>query len=303
MVKPDNAQEPYQVWKIMFQTMNPTSKPWYWKENVQEVTHSDDSHHSEEKAAPKGNDTQSTTVGTRERTCDSCAKTSPKLFTNAPWVCLTDGCEKFFRVAGNILSQIGDDNKELQYSEAFINKITTYEKIKNIPTLFEPLPEAVVDGGERYGTEKALRGGMTCPKCRCGSARKYWDRLTCRNCGSEHNATPLPYPLSMIEEETKAHTKKYRVKSDGVTIVLDEDHVEKFIETDEDGMSTRFVFMIKKANGDLIGTFVVERPSDVAKKVPGGADQLYSRIEAEGGNMKFQRNPSRCPDSQSHIKS
>lgn len=289
MVKPADAQEPYPVWKVMFQTIDSTSRPWYWKETI-------------DNAATMNKGTLSTTAGTEERTCNRCGNTSPKIFANASWVCLEDDCEQFFRVAGNILSQIGDDNKELRYSEAFINHIVAYEEINNIPTLFQPLPGTLVEGGDKYGTELALRGGMTCPKCRCGTARKYWDRLACRNCGFEHNVAPLPYPLSLVEEETEAHTEKYRVKDDGVTIKLDEDHVEQFVENDQDGMSTRLVYMIKHANGDLIGSFVVERPSDVAKKAPGGADELYTSIESEGGNMKFQRNPSRCPDSQSHIE-
>ncbi|KAK7715294.1 hypothetical protein SLS64_003993 [Diaporthe eres] len=284
MVKPDNAKEPYQVWKIMFQNMDSTSRPWYWKETTDNVT-----------TMNKG--TLSTTAGTEEKACNGCGNTSPKIFANASWVCLEDDCEQFFRVAGKILSQIGDDNKELRYSETFINHIITYEDIANIPTLFEPIPGALAQGDHKYGTEVALRGGMTCPKCRCGTARKYWDRLACRNCGFEHNAAPLPYPLSLVEKETEAHTKSCRVKDDGVTIELDEDHVQQFIENDQDGMSTRLVYMIKHANGDLIGSFVVERPSDVAKKIPGGADELYTSIESKGGSMKFQRNASRCPDT------
>ncbi|KAI7779599.1 hypothetical protein LA080_000711 [Diaporthe eres] len=290
MVKPNNVQEPYQVWKIMFQTMDSASRPWYWKETIDNASTMNISTRSTRS-------TRSTTAGTDERACNGCGNTSPKIFANASWVCLEDDCEQFFRVAGNILSQIGDDNKELRYSEAFIDHIITYEEIASIPTLFEPLRGALVEGGDQYGTEVALRGGMTCPKCRCGTARKYWDRLACRNCGFEHNVAPLPYPLSMVEKETEAHTKSCRVKDDGVTIELDEDHVQQFVENDQDGMSTRLVYMIKHANGDLIGSFVVERPSDVAKKAPGGADELYTSIESEGGSMKFQRNASRCPDT------
>lgn len=289
IVEPEDAQEPYQVWKVMFQTMDPNSKPWYWKEAIPDTT-------------TVTKNTRSAAVDTQERKCNGCGVTSPKIFANAPWVCLEDNCEKFFRVSGNVLSQIGRDKKELRYSEAFINEVTSYEKIDNIPTLFEPLPEALVEGEGKYGTELALRGGMTCPQCRCGTARKYWDRLACRNCGFEHNVAPLPYPLSLVEDETKAHTKRSRVEADGVTIKVDEDYVEQFVENDEDGMSTRFVFMIKHTNGDLIGTFVVERPSDAARKTRGGADELYTSIEAEGSNMQFQRNPSRNPGSQSPIK-
>ena len=302
MVRPDNVQEPYQVWKLMFQTMNPASKPWYLKADMQNAITTGGSPYTREKDSRTSKDMQTTAAFIKEEICNSCGNTNQKIFENAPWVCLQHGCEHFFQVNGNILSQIGDDNKVLRYSEVFISHVTPYEKITNIPTLFEPLREALVEGGDQYGTEKALRGGMTCPKCRCGTARKYWDRLACRNCGFEHNAAPLPYPLRLVEKETETHTKKCRVKNDGVTIELDENHVDQFIENDEDGVSTRFVFMIRQANGEIIGTFVVDRPSDVAKKAQGGADELYTSIEAEGGNMKFQRNPSRCPGSQSHIK-
>lgn len=302
VVHPDNVQEPYQVWKLMFQTMNPASKPWYLKEDMQNALTTDGCPHIGEKDSQSSKDVQNTAAFIEEKICNSCGNTSQRIFENAPWVCLQHGCGQFFQVNGNILSQIGDDNNVLRYSNAFISRITPYKEVTNIPTLFEPLREALVEGGDQYGTEKALRGGMTCPRCRCGTARKYWDRLSCRNCGLEHNAAPLPYPLSLVEKETETHTIKSRVKNDGVTIELDENHVDQFVENDEDGMSTRFIFMIKQAGGELIGTFVVDRPSDVAKKAQGGADELYTSIEAEGGNMKFQRNPSRCPDSQSHIK-
>lgn len=289
LVKPNGTQEPYQVWKLMFQTMDNTSKPWYWKDTIAKPT-----------TMRKG--TRSTTAGPEQRICNGCGNTSSKIFANAPWVCLEDGCEHFFRVAGNTLSQVGDDNKELRYSESFLNQTIAYEKIENIPTLFEPLPVALIESDLKYGTEKALRGGMTCPKCRCGTARKYWDRLACRNCGFEYSVTPLPYPLSLVEKETEAHTRRCQVEDDGVTIKLSEAHVEKYVDNEQDGMSTRFIFMIKDDNGDLIGTFVVERPSDAAKKAPGGADELYTNIELEGGKMKFQRNPSRCPDSMSRFE-
>lgn len=306
MVKPESVREPYQVWKVMLQTMDPASKPWYWKDDNQHDATLEDSL-DEEKNANDSDDTQETTNVLEETSCTSCGKVGPKIFDNAPWVCLEDGCKEFFQVAGNMLSQIGDDNKELRYSKDFINHITTYENLLNIPTMFQPLPEALIEGGENYGTEKALRGGMTCPKCRCCTSRKYWDRLACCNCGFEYNAAPLPYPLNKVEEENKAHTQKLQAKNaglreDGVTIKQNEDYVDLFVEKDEDGMSTRFIYMIKNARWELIGSFVVERPSDAAKKAPGGANELYTGIEAAGSNMHFQRNPARCPGSKSHTK-
>lgn len=287
LVKPKDVKEPYPVWKIMLQTIDPTSEPWYWKGGIQDVT-------TMSKGTPA--------AGIEERTCNGCGNTSPKIFANAPWVCLQDDCEQFFRVAGNILSQVGDDNKELRYSEDFINQTVTYDMVPGKSTMFQPLPEALVEGGDRYGTEVALRGGMTCPKCRCCTTRKYWDRLACCYCGFEHNFAPLPYPLSLVEKETQVHTKNFRVRNDGVTIKLDGDYVDQFVEAEEDGMSIRLVYMIKDTKGDLVGTFVIERPSDDAKKAPGGADELYHSIEAEGGKMKFQRNPARCPGSKYHIE-
>lgn len=292
----------YKVWKIMLQTLDPSSKPWYWKETIPNVTAIDDPQQAEETGAQTSNGTQSTAASLVEATCISCRSTSPRIFENAPWVCLKDECHAFFKIGGNSLSQIGNDGKELRYSEAFIDHITTYKEIENIPTMFEPLPKALVEGGATFGTETALRSGMTCPHCRCASTRKFWDRLVCRNCGFEHNTPPLPYPLSLVEKETQAHTKGQNVWDDGVTIKLIQDHVEQFVEEDEDGMSTRFVYMIKDANRELVGTLVLERPSELAKKAPGGADNLYTSIEAQGGNMKLQRNPARCPNSQSHFE-
>ncbi|KAG6358498.1 hypothetical protein INS49_014382 [Diaporthe citri] len=44
MVKANTTQERYQVWKVMLQTMDPTSKPWYWKEDIQNATNVGNSH-------------------------------------------------------------------------------------------------------------------------------------------------------------------------------------------------------------------------------------------------------------------
>lgn len=298
LVKPTGIKEPYPVWKIMLQTMDTSSKPWYWSENMQDANTIGDALHVEQGISNNSNSTKAPAVIVEEKACESCGKSNPQIFDNAPWVCLEDECDQFFQVSGKVLSQIGDDNQELRYSNDFINKTVIYDIVPGrSSSMFRPLPEALVEGIDIYGTEKALRAGLTCPKCWCCTARKYWDRLACCYCGFEYNLAPLPYPLSLVDQETKTHTKNMRVRNDGVTIRLNKDHVEQFVEDEDDGMSIRIVYMIKDTNGFLIGTFVIERPSDDAKKGPGGADELYTRIEAEGGKMKFQRNPARCPGS------
>ncbi|KAL1845951.1 hypothetical protein Daus18300_014393 [Diaporthe australafricana] len=305
MVQPETVQKPYQVWKIMLQTMDPTSKPWYWKDDTLNDTTTEDSHITDEENAHDSIDTQATTNYVEKRACTNCEKVGPRIFENAPWVCLEDNCDEFFQVDGKVLSQIGDDSKELRYSEDFINQTTPYDDMQDIPTLFQPLPKDLVEGGDLYGTEEASRGGMTCPDCGCCTSRKYWDRLECCNCFFQNNAFPLHYPLDKVESETTAQTKKLTKKNngglrkDGLTMRMDKHHVDLFTEIDDDKMSTRFIYMIKHADGELIGTFVVERPSNDAKKAPGGADEIYKCIEAEDSNMRFQRNPARCPGSTS----
>ncbi|POS81565.1 hypothetical protein DHEL01_v200003 [Diaporthe helianthi] len=291
----------YRVWKIMLQTMDPTSKPWYWKAAVPDITAVDDPRQPAEAGTQTSNGTDSPAAELVEATCIKCKSKSPKVFDNAPWICLKESCQAFFSIGNKELAQIGDDNKELRYSVDFIRHEKTYKDIKNIPTMFEPLQEALVEGEAIFGTEAVRAGGMTCPECRCASARRYWERLVCPNCSFQHNVPPLPYPLSLVEKETKAHTKMSRVKGDGVTIKLEEAHVKQFAEKDEDGLSTRFIYMITGDDGDLVGTFVVERPTDAAKKSPGGADELYTSIEAEGDTMKLQRSPVRCPDSSAEM--
>ncbi|KAG8167933.1 hypothetical protein KVR01_003622 [Diaporthe batatas] len=284
----------YKVWKLMLQTLDPTSKPWYWKEVIPNTMTIDGPHQPEKTDPQTSNGTESPVSGLLEATCIRCKREGPKVFENATWVCLKEDCDAFFKVGSEELAQIGDDNKELRYSEDFINHNTTYKDINNIPTMFEPLPEALAEDGGIFGTEAFRRSGMTCPECRCASARKHWVGLKCPNCGFEYNMPPIPYPLSLVEEETKRHTKTCRVKDDGVTIKLGEAHVDKFVENDEDCLSTRFIYMIMDDNGYLVGTLVVERPSDASKKAPGGADELYTSIEADGSSMDLQRSPVRC---------
>lgn len=228
------------------------------------------------------------------------------MFSNAPWVCLHEDCEHFFSVDGKPLSQTGDDGEGLRYSKGFLNKAECFNReMKDLPDkihqMFQPLSTSKGANGETlFGTEKELRGGFTCPRCRCCNAQVLWDRNECRNCDFTQDVTPLPYPMELIEKETKEYIKAEQRKGnmlDGVTIAMKPDHVTKFVEPANATTKLLIVYMIKTIDGKLIGTVVLERPTEASKMAPCGADKLLECIQKEGGNMKFRRNPARCPGS------
>lgn len=289
-VQPEGAQTPYPVWRMKLHTIRPDLAPWYWAtENT-----------SDEFTASEGLETNQ---------CAECGQDSHRVFENAPWVCLHEKCEHFFQHKGQMLPQQGNDGKSLRYSQAFMNKAEPSRGVMGdlplyIHQMFQAPTSSIDENGAVWGTEKELRGGFTCPNCGCCNSQVYWDRKECGNCGFSQDATPRPYPMHKVMEETTADVKKFQKRhrmQDGVTIELQPSNVDKFIEVAENG-SDLFIYMMKNAEGKLIGTLVLERPTDNMKQTTCGADKLLDKIQAEGGDMKFRRNPARCPGSKSFSK-
>lgn len=290
-MQPQGMESPYPVWKLKLHTIRTDLKPWYWvdRDGFDNATN------------------QITDQPCLEFVCGDCGRFSPKAFSNAPWVCLREDCKEFFIVDGKALSQTGDDGKDLRYTRGFLKKAESFNReMKDLPDeihqMFQPSSALKsADGETLFGTEKELRGGFTCPTCRCCNAHIFWDRNDCINCGFTQDITPLPYPMDLIESETEKDIKKKQKDGkllDGATIRLMTSHVTKFMEPADARTELLIVYMIKSTEDKLIGTVVLERPTKASKMAPCGADKLFGSIQEEGGKMKFRRNPARCPGSE-----
>lgn len=303
LVQPDGINKPYPVWKIKLHTIRTDLKPWYWADtdDLHDTSHQDSpssqAHHGTDGiAAAESENLHQSSV------CTDCHQISPKVFENAPWVCLQD-CQESFKVSGQFLSQIGDDGKELRYAKGFLNKADCSNgEMKDLSEyvhqMFQPLSTSQGENGKVFlGTEKELRGGFTCPICRCCNSRVYWDRQECRNCGFRQDATPLPISIDEVNKETKNAVKRLKKMSDGATIHMDKEHVTKFVEPTDAMTELLIIYMIKNQEGELIGTVVLERPTDTAKLTLCGADKLLDLLQKEGADMGFRRNPTRCAGS------
>lgn len=306
MVQPQGINAPYPVWKIKLHTIKTDLKPWYWvdTDGVHDAIAQDGfTCHAEYSA-----DSIATAQAEHHHqsfVCVFCGKTSSKVFANAPWVCLQT-CDQFFNVNGKPLSQTGDDGEGLRYAKDFLNKAECSNgEMKDLPTyihqMFQPLSAPMgKDGITTFGTEKELRGGFTCPICRCCNAQVLWDRQQCKNCGFCYDATPLPYPMDNIIEEVREPVRKYQnlgKLADNATISMKQEYVTKFMEPADTMTELLIIYMINNKEGKLIGTVVLERPTDKAKLEPCGADKLLDLLQEEGASMKFRRNPARCPGS------
>ncbi|ROW13697.1 hypothetical protein VPNG_04518 [Cytospora leucostoma] len=304
MVHPEQVNVPYPVSKVRLHTIRTDLLPYYKFLSGHRIDMGDDDSEitqaltaSKDMMGP-----QDTQQHGQKIKCPSCGEIGLKAYANlSSFVCLRRECQMFWHTEdGKLLGQVGDDGKPLRYSVAFLKSTETlYGKRKDlpkdIPQIFQSLRSSIdMDGEKNFGTELILRGGFTCPKCYCCNAKKHWDRLQCRHCGFTKDVTPLPYPMQNIKEETMKFQHKGK-PMDGITVKIDESQVKKVIEVATNG-STLFIYMLTQPDGKLMGTLVVERPSENQKKASCGADELLRKIQEDGSKMKFQRNPARHQD-------
>ncbi|KAK7737287.1 hypothetical protein SLS53_006590 [Cytospora paraplurivora] len=304
MVHPDRVHVPYPVFKVGLHTIRTDLLPYYKFLSGHPVDIGDDD--TEIAQSPTASKDAMVPQDIQQHgqkiKCPCCGEMGLKAYANvSSFVCLRMECQMFWHTEdGKLLGQFGDDGKPLRYSGTFLKSIgTLYGKKKDlpeeIPQIFQPLrPSIDMDGEKNFGTELKLRSGFTCPRCHCCNSKRFWDRLQCRYCGFTKDAVPLPYPMKNIKEETMRFQHKGK-PVDGVTVKIDESQVKKFTEVATNG-SLLFVYMLTQPDGKLMGTLVVERPSEELKKAQCGADELLRKIQEEGSKMKFQRNPARHQD-------
>lgn len=228
--------------------------------------------------------------------CETCQQKSPRIFKIDDFVCLNKKCVEFFRSgsAGEVL-----DAQALEYNEELSNCLQNYPgDLSEVPQVFQPVPQINEDG---FGTEKALRGGMTCPRCGACSRRTTWAGWNCENCSFHAEAFPAPYPLDKVKQESAKKLSKTRpecFREDGVTLQMDESSVEKK-QPRVEGDTTITEYIFRNRNNEAIGTFIHSRPSDALKAAPNGADNLFMEIQAN--DIGLTRYPSRCSGSKSEV--
>lgn len=277
-VKPSRNDKAYIVTKLMLQRIDDVEQPIYLK------------------AAPPT--TSLSSPPCLENECQSCRNTSPSVFDVDSFVCLHQKCQKFFMVNNQ---ELDPDDETLKYRQdlPFSKQVYTGDRTK-IPQQFQPMPEKDTQG---YGTEKALRCGLTCPDCGACSRRITWGGWDCENpsCGYSAHAFPQPYPFEEVMKESSEHTAKKLKNSkffrdDLVTIHMDPTYVEKK-QSPEVGGTTLTEYLIKNDNGDVIGSLVHSRPNDAMQKSQNGANNLFKEIQAE--DIGLRRNAARNSGSRS----
>lgn len=272
--KQEVASAEYPVCKIMLQRISTGEKPTYWK---------------------GGEDTayiRNIQPSFPHFECNTCGKTSPKIFNDQASLCLNHDCDQFFSVDGKKLSRSGE---ELSYSTSFLNWEKPFAGDRStIPATVPPPP---AKSEHDHGTELRCRAGMVCPHCYHCDSRVYYTYWQCGYCGYTVEAEPSPYPMAEIEEEAHKQTKKLdkdfaTFQDDNTTIVINENFVQKFQSEGE--RSVRTIYMVFDSEGNFGGSVVHERPNVAMRQAPGGADELLREVQEPGIAMHLKRNAVRC---------
>lgn len=270
----------YPVFKLRLQRINSEKMPVYWKEKSK-VTQPGD-------IQPSFPDYK----------CNICGMTSPKAFDGKS-ICLRLECRAFFSEDG---MKLAAGEKDLQYSKAFLDWIKPFTgDHSKILEAFQPPPVRDQDG---WGTEKAFRMGMVCPRCGLCNSRVHYDYWKCGCCGFSYTVSPRPYPMGEINDETRKFTEKFlrsklpkyqEFKLDHTTISMNSQFVLKFTNNNEaDRKSIRTIYMIFDKIGQFGGSVVHERPLATMLEGPGGTHKLFKEIQEAGVVMGFKRYPARC---------
>lgn len=276
LVQPEDHDEPYTVSKLMLQRINIETAPIYWKDKSQIARH----------------DGKDTSNSRHDGVCETCKRPSPQAFVTDTFVCLNQDCQSFFR---DMLSGSKLDARTVEYNPVFLGHIENYRGSKDdIPNIFQPAPKVDENG---FGTEKALRSGMTCPRCGACSRRITWDGWSCENCSFNSKAFPSPYPLEKVKEEICDRISKLRSEDfahDHTTIMIDRASVEKR-HPQVEGETIVTEYILRNDSSEVIGTLVHSRPSEDLRASLNGADKLFKEIQEK--DIGLQRYASRCAGS------
>lgn len=314
-VKPKDGSE-YPIFKVMLQRVDPHEKPSYWKGALPDT---------------QSNDTQEFPL---QYICEKCEQKSPMAFKDQSSTCLNRDCTDFFISKGTRLQRHKLEYRKefLEWTRPF-----TGDQAKvpaSVPS--PPGKDAEGYGTElRCRTGMVCPRCHHCDSrvffsyWKCGSCshvhmaepepypmagieketREHTKRLLksknselFKEDGTTIFMSSAPKTSILTRESTSKSITKDKARKSDVSEELAKDKktdtkgfVTKFSTNDE--RSTRTIYMIFDADGNLIGSLVHERPSTALKESLCGANELWDKIQKPGVTKDFKRNAARCSGS------
>ncbi|KAI1500619.1 hypothetical protein F5X99DRAFT_429281 [Biscogniauxia marginata] len=226
------------------------------------------------------------------RACSVCKDQSKEIFEQG-WTCLNKACDQFSKFDRAI------DVDSLRYNIDFLRERTAYSGNPPEFPLVPSLPSsALVESGEKFGTEKEYKGGIVCPRCSFASRRIQWERWVCENeeCDFSYTVPMRKVPTDHIEGETRALMDRKKTK-----FFLKHGSV---MESEEEikGYETKVFYLPGESEDDspasIVGSVTIFRPLRRTCENTGGPNDLFEAMQdsMKAGEIKLKRNPARNRD-------
>jgi hypothetical protein len=210
------------------------------------------------------------------RCCSSCGQVSKHNFSLVDgWTCLQYDCDQFFKFSHNSAPSLG----LVGYHPAFVHGQGVYEG----PTPGPLVEYADTSLGRRsemeFGTELSCRSGGVCPRCRCCSGRKHWDKFVCENptCGYEYHVPLRAVPLDIILGENAEFRQGGRKSWAHERL--------KYKLVGAIAGHTFEQWLVPGPADEIIGSITILRCWDATRSAPNGPNGLWVMIQGEDHNL------------------
>ncbi len=239
------VKDPLTHWMVRFERVDLVSKPWW------APVHSTDEYKVGEYVCPS-------------RICMKCSQPSNEIY-KAGWTCLNDTCTEFSKFD----TSAANGQIQLDYTESFLRERTPFQPSGPLIPLMPDLPIASHDN--TFGTGKASRGGIVCPKCHGCSRRLKWECWECETEGCNFQHT-IPFSL-MTPQDVEAEQQAFRSKP-----YINESIVSQYYE-DISGYKAEIYYLMGEKEGEVAGGVTIFRATrDICKK-PRGPDELFEELQ------------------------
>lgn len=216
--------------------------------------------------------------------CIHCTNTSKAIFEQG-WTCLKSSCDKFF-VFDSLL-----DNRELTYSEAYLQERTAYSGHEPGPLAPPLMTEADMIISGKRGTEAAFKQGIVCPLCKGCSRRTQWSKWSCETagCGFTHS---LPFRITNVKDtmtDIPRHVAQQNY-ADGFGIKFEPKRI---------GAYDVFEYGMPGPDGKVVGVLQLFKSTETINHQHDGPNDLFRLMQES--DFDLRRRPVRQPNSSGEI--
>lgn len=200
-----------------------------------------------------------------QRTCPVCNCPSKEQYKGG-WTCLNDECPEHFKFeAATYNSEV-----DLAYTSKFLRERTKFNSGKSLEPLIPILPTTNPEDN-KFGTGKAARNGIVCPRCGCCSRRLDWGGWDCENPKCTFKYT-IAFNV-MTAQDIYLEQQRFKAKE-----YLNSDLVTDY-EKNVGGYKADIYTLPAEQEGQLAGGVVIFRATAEINKKLMGPDELFGDIQ------------------------